>query len=234
MRHDCLRFAVLVDGDQHLRNLAAIHAIVTELGQVETARIYSNWESDDRRVWKKYAERVGFVPVSLKHDGVNATDHTLIVDAMTILYEQDPDGFCVASNDRGFIPLIDRLNQRRKRCVIVGAEQYRDTYPAYLGHDFRALDDPRLPTLPAAMAHEAERILAEAMNASPKRPRGVLLTELVQSLRRTAPDFDTREFGFSGPGDLVAALTSLEVDPAPAGGEVYVRFRSRPPPERFF
>lgn len=43
--------------------------------------------------------------------GKNATDSTLIIDAMDILYTNNVDGFCIVSSDGDFTRLASRLRE---------------------------------------------------------------------------------------------------------------------------
>ena len=52
--------------------------------------------------------------------GKNATDSTLIIDAMDILYTGNVDGFCIVSSDSDFTRLVQELRERNKTVIGMG------------------------------------------------------------------------------------------------------------------
>ena len=55
--------------------------------------------------------------------GKNATDSTLIIDAMDILYTGNVEGFCIVSSDSDFTRLASRLRESGMEVIGMGEEK---------------------------------------------------------------------------------------------------------------
>lgn len=106
------RIALLVDADNITH--AKIGAIITELSKYGTANIrraYGDWTSVGLKNWKEKLHEFAIRPIQQfsYSQGKNATDIALVIDAMELLYTQKLDGFCIASSDADFTPLVMQL-----------------------------------------------------------------------------------------------------------------------------
>ena len=108
------RFALLIDAD----NISAkyISVILEELstyGITTYKRIYGDWTSTQASKWKNQLLENSVIPVQQFSNtvGKNATDSTLIIDAMDILYTGNVEGFCIVSSDSDFTRLASRLRE---------------------------------------------------------------------------------------------------------------------------
>ena len=82
-------------------------------GEVTVRRIYGNWEKPALRKWDDCILRYGLRTVHQIDfsTGKNATDMTLTIDAMDVLYKQQATTFAIVSNDSDFTPLAVRLRE---------------------------------------------------------------------------------------------------------------------------
>jgi hypothetical protein len=200
------RLAVLVDADQHLRSLGAIYSAASKEGVVAIPCAYTDWDQSDRACWLKYAKNVGFTPVRQPRDGANATDH-----AMSILYEKDIDGFWIASNGRGFFPLVRRLLSKGKTVAIVVVGGSVTDYPKDVAECVRALESTGERILTPELRLKASNEIDSAYSKCPSNGRGVLVTQLMQEILRQSPHWDVREYGYSSPIELLEALPRFKV-----------------------
>lgn len=116
-----LRLAVLIDADN--AQAAVIEGLLAEIarfGEATVKRIYGDFTSSNSAGWKKVLNRHAIKPVQqfAYTTGKNATDSTLIIDAMDLLYTRRFDGFCLVSSDSDFTGLALRI--REEGLVVYG------------------------------------------------------------------------------------------------------------------
>ena len=107
-------YAVLIDADNiSSKYIAYILDEMTKYGVITYKRIYGDWTSPQAGRWKDALMENSIVPIQQFRNtvGKNATDSTLIIDAMDILYTGNVDGFCIVSSDGDFTRLASRLKE---------------------------------------------------------------------------------------------------------------------------
>src|SRR5687768_12950323 len=111
---DQRRLAVLIDADNvQPAVIEGLLAEVAKFGVASVKRIYGNWTSDQMGQWKARLLRHSLNPVQqfAYTSGKNATDSSLIIDAMDLMYTRRFDGFCLVSSDSDFTRLAQRLRE---------------------------------------------------------------------------------------------------------------------------
>ncbi|MGN6224340.1 NYN domain-containing protein [Pseudoxanthomonas sp.] len=108
------RLAVLIDADN--AQPAVIEGLLGEIakyGVASVKRIYGDFTSTRMTQWKQALLKHSIAPVQqfAYTSGKNATDSSLIIDAMDLLYTQRFDGFCLVSSDSDFTRLAQRLRE---------------------------------------------------------------------------------------------------------------------------
>lgn len=108
------RLAVLIDADN--AQPSVIEGLLSEIakyGEMSVKRIYGDFTSTRMTQWKQALLKHSIVPVQqfAYTSGKNATDSSLIIDAMDLLYTQRLDGFCLVSSDSDFTRLAQRLRE---------------------------------------------------------------------------------------------------------------------------
>lgn len=116
------KLAVLIDSD----NISAKYAqfIMQEAAKYGTPtykRIYGDWERGGNG-WHDAVINYSILPVqqTCYVTGKNATDFSMIIDAMDILYTGDVDGFVLVTSDSDFTRLAIRLRESGKLVVGIG------------------------------------------------------------------------------------------------------------------
>jgi len=109
-----LRLAVLIDADN--AQAAVIEGLLAEIarfGEATVKRIYGDFTAPTSASWKKVLQKYAIKPVQqfAYTTGKNATDSTLIIDAMDLLYTRKFDGFCLITSDSDFTGLAMRLRE---------------------------------------------------------------------------------------------------------------------------
>ena len=109
------KIALFIDAD----NISAKYgkAIIETLqsrGEIFIRRIYGNWEKNSLHGWNENILKFGLLAVQQMDftSGKNATDMSLTIDAMDVLYQHQADTFALVSGDSDFTPLAVRLRER--------------------------------------------------------------------------------------------------------------------------
>lgn len=220
---DNKRFALLIDAD----NISAkyIGAILEELstyGITTYKRIYGDWTSTQATKWKGELLENSVIPVQQFSNtvGKNATDSTLIIDAMDILYTGNVDGFCIVSSDSDFTRLASRLRESGMEVIGMGEEKTPRSFRVActrfvnlenLGNqdvDTESKDD-KGNALGRDVVYNA---ITNIINENENKGKSVELAVVGNRLVNMYPDFDVRSYGYSLLSKFVedAGLFTLE------------------------
>jgi uncharacterized LabA/DUF88 family protein len=108
------RLAVLIDADNAQPGvIEGLLAEVAKFGVASVKRIYGDFTSNQQSQWKKQLLKHSISPVQqfAYTSGKNATDSSLIIDAMDLMYTRRFGGFCLVSSDSDFTRLAQRLRE---------------------------------------------------------------------------------------------------------------------------
>jgi len=108
------RLAVLIDADNaQFSIIAGLLDEIAQYGIASVKRIYGDWTDTRLKGWKTALLEHGINPVQqfAYTTGKNATDSSLIIDAMDLLYTEKLDGFCIVSSDSDFTRLASRIRE---------------------------------------------------------------------------------------------------------------------------
>jgi uncharacterized LabA/DUF88 family protein len=115
------RIALLIDADNSPSSkIDVILAELSKLGVTNIRRAYGNWKKDGLKGWESVLHEYAIRPIQ-QFDytkGKNATDMGLVIDAMDLLYTDQPDAFGIVSSDSDFTPLVMHL--RAKGALVFG------------------------------------------------------------------------------------------------------------------
>lgn len=116
------RLALLIDSD----NVSAKYAQfilqeASKYGELSCKRVYGDWEKNNTG-WRIPAMNNSILPVqqTCYVTGKNATDFSMIIDAMDLLYSGCVDGFVLVTSDSDFTRLAIRLREAGKLVVGIG------------------------------------------------------------------------------------------------------------------
>ena len=116
------KLALLIDSD----NVSAKYAQfilqeASKYGELSCRRIYGDWEKNNTG-WRVPAMNNSILPVqqTCYVAGKNATDFSMIIDAMDLLYSGAVDGFVLVTSDSDFTRLAIRLREAGKLVVGIG------------------------------------------------------------------------------------------------------------------
>lgn len=252
-----LRLAVLIDADNAQASvIEGLLAEIARFGEAAVKRIYGDFTAPTSASWKKVLQKHAIKPVQqfAYTTGKNATDSTLIIDAMDLLYTRRFDGFCLITSDSDFTGLAVRL--REEGITVLGfgekktPEAFRNAcHRFFLTEIFRPAEaQPPSPT-PPQKEPESKKVSPTQTPAKEQIESGFPKDFLLDALDKAAddagwaqlgtfgsylaklqPDFDSRLYGYRKLSDLVKGKTDLFVtEERPAPGSdlkvLYVKVR---------
>lgn len=233
-----LRLAVLIDADNAQASvIEGLLAEIARFGEATVKRIYGDFTAPTSASWKKVLQRYAIKPVQqfAYTTGKNATDSTLIIDAMDLLYTRKFDGFCLITSDSDFTGLAMRIREEGLTVLGFGEEKtpaaFRNACHKFVLTEFlRSSAAAESISLPLKGESEQKsvppQLSAEKAGGTHEIDKEFILTALEQSiddagwahlgtfgsyLVKLQPDFDSRRFGYKKLSDLVKARTDLFV-----------------------
>jgi hypothetical protein len=250
-----MRLAVLIDADN--AQAAVIEGLLAEIarfGEATVKRIYGDFTASTSASWKKVLQTYAIKPVQqfAYTTGKNATDSTLIIDAMDLLYTRKFDGFCLVTSDSDFTGLAMRIREEGLTVLGFGEQKTPAAFKSAC-HKFIFTEvlRPASREESAAVASKVESsqpaakapIAQETAKPQLEFPKKFVLDALEQSsdeegwaqlgtfgsyLTKLQPDFDSRLYGFKKLSALVKArpdlfVTEERVPPGASQKVLYLR-----------
>ncbi|MDE0836514.1 MAG: NYN domain-containing protein [Akkermansiaceae bacterium] len=236
--------ALLIDADN--APAAKIDFIISELashGVVNIRRAYGNWTKRGLSSWIDVLHGHAIQPMQSFDlvKGKNATDMSLLIDAMDILYTKDIQTFCLVSSDSDFTPLIQRLRADGKKVIGFGNQRTPEPFIASCTH-FLYLDDTKAIKGAGKVEPKTATSTSNQLKGNSK-----LMTTLRSAVKAAADDdgwatlgpvgshitnqgpFDHRSYGFKKLSDLFASIDVFEVSSEKTGNQTNYRVRLRKP-----
>lgn len=230
-----LRLAVLIDADN--AQAAVIEGLLAEVakyGEATVKRIYGDFTAPTSASWKKVLQKYAIKPMQqfAYTTGKNATDSTLIIDAMDLLYTRKFEGFCLVTSDSDFTGLAMRLREEGLTVLGFGEkktpEAFRNACHKFV---FTEVLRPTTAERPVDVSSNESQPVNKSFPITTNEPtlefpKEFVLAALEQStddagwaqlgtfgsyLTKLQPDFDSRLYGFKKLSDLVKAKKELFV-----------------------
>lgn len=236
MPSDNPKLAVLIDADNaQAARYGGLLAEVATLGLASVKRAYGDWTTPNLRSWKDHLHAHAIQPIQQFSytTGKNATDSSLIIDAMDLLHQGNLDGFALVSSDSDFTCLATRIKESGLLVYGFGEQKTPKAFVAACDRfvfteilDRAEVSEMRDPSLNAGL----KRIIATAIAAVSKDDGWAALSAVGSHVNKNDPAFDARNYGYPKLGKLVEALHYVEVQPREGDGRaqqgaLYVRIR---------
>lgn len=240
------RLAVLIDADNAQASvIEGLLAEIARYGEATVKRIYGDFTSTSSASWKKVLQQFAIKPVQqfAYSTGKNATDSSLIIDAMDLLYTRKFDGFCLITSDSDFTGLAMRLREEGITVYGFGEQKtpdaFRNACHKFVFTEILRLSIPVEPTVKTPDSTTEKKTLIGSPHQQPasvhkKFPKKFVLAALEQScddqgwanlgtfgklLTSLQPDFDSRLYGYKKLSELVRAKSEIFiVDDRPVPG----------------
>jgi hypothetical protein len=244
-----LRLAVLIDADN--AQAAVIENLLAEVaryGEANVKRIYGDFTAPTSSAWKKVLQKHAIKPVQqfAYTTGKNATDSTLIIDAMDLMYTKKFDGFCLVTSDSDFTGLAVRIREEGLSVFGFGEKKTPEAFiKACQKFIYTEVLRPQSePISDQSNVHHTETHVSATETANLKFPKKIIIDALEQSgddsgwsnlgtfgsyLTKLMPEFDSRLYGFKKLSELVKSKSDIfETEEKNISGnkQLYVRAKS--------
>jgi hypothetical protein len=227
--------AVLIDADNAQASIVVeLLAEISRYGSATVKRAYGDWTTPNLKGWKDHLHKHAIQPIQQFRytSGKNATDSSLIIDAMDLLHSGRFEGFCLVSSDSDFTRLATRL--RESGVGVYGFGEAKTPEPFVSACDRFIYTEilrpkPGQQSVPKGLASAPlAEIIRPAVEGSVRENGWAPLSAVGSILLKTHPSFDSRNYGFPKLGELVRKQSFLEVKEIPTGdgtGNVHLHVR---------
>lgn len=238
------RLAVLIDADNAQASvIEGLLAEVAKFGVASVKRIYGDFTAQNSNSWKKVLLKHSINPIQqfAYTTGKNATDSSLIIDAMDLMYTGRFDGMCLVSSDSDFTRLAQRLREEGLTVYGFGEQKTPDAFvQACDKFIYTEVLRPEAPE-PVAVEVEPVKTIEKATDPQVAKPIGVLPQPLkaaflplpVDLIHQAIEDASDEE-GWARLADVGNYLTKIKSDFDPRlYGELKLSFLLRNYPKHY-
>ena len=215
------RLALLIDADNiSAKYLPVILNEIPRYGVATYRRIYGDFTDPQAAKWRPKLLDNSITPVQQfsnvkshkpgEKAGKNATDSTLIIDAMDILYAGKVDGFVIVSSDSDFTRLAARLRESNMIVVGMGRNQtaisFRHACTKFVNIEYlyklqRSKNGDDIKQVEQFMVLEIGRHKNKSMS----------ITSLASKVHDTFPHFNVKDTGYSQFYKFVDSIKGIHV-----------------------
>ncbi len=235
------KIALFIDAD----NISArfgkqIIETLESRGEIFIRRIYGNWEKFSLHSWNECILNFSLRAIQQPDyvAGKNATDMSLTIDAMDVLYGGKADVFALVSNDSDFTPLAIRLRESDIKIIGMGNANVSNAFRSAC-NEFIDLDAPiktkssQSPPKKVSAAKKSSvqmSLFAEEKNSTASNSKVVPITNknlqpLHNILRETAKIYGDDK-GFVNLGQAGHAISQKNLDIKSSGHSKLSKFIS--------
>lgn len=231
------RLAVLIDADNASAKIVdGLFEEIAKIGEASVRRIYGDFSHSRSKGWADVLQKHAIVPQQqfAYTTGKNASDITLVIDAMDLLHSGRFDGFCLVSSDSDFTRLAARIREQGIDVFGFGEQKTpesfrqacrRFVYTENLRGGAAAPKDAAAPTKSLLPVSAATPIIKKVITEMETEDGWVALGEVGKQLANLASDFDPRTYGARKLSDLVRKVDAFEIEEHAKGGSVRIRVK---------
>ena len=239
------RLAVLIDADNASAKIAdGLFEEIAKIGEASVRRIYGDFSNPRSKGWADILSKHAIIPQQqfAYTTGKNASDITLVIDAMDLLHSGRFDGFCLVSSDSDFTRLAARIREHGVDVFGFGEQKTpesfrqacrRFVYTENLRGGATTNQGAAAPAKSLQPPEAATPIIKKVLSQMANEDGWVELGEVGRQLANLASDFDQRTYGFRYLRDLVRKTNAFEIDES-KGNSLRIRIKpaTETPPRR--
>lgn len=221
-----IHLAVLIDGDNiPAKYVKEMLEEIAKYGNPTIKRIYGDWTQTNSNKWKKILLENAITPIQqyAYTTGKNATDSSMIIDAMDILYSGRVNGFCLISSDSDFTRLAVRL--REAGMIVYGIGEKKTPNPFIVACDKfiyleileKELENEgkeelqpknKIDKITTSVIH----LIASTISDLEDEEGWAFLGEVGALLQKKQPNFDPRNYGFQKLTPMINSIFEFEIE----------------------
>lgn len=219
------RLAVLIDADNASAKIVdGLFEEIAKIGEASVRRIYGDFASARSKAWIDVLAKYAIIPQQqfAYTTGKNASDITLVSDAMDLLHSGRFDGFCLVSSDSDFTRLAARIREQGVDVFGFGEQKTPESFrqacrrfiytenlvPVTAGNGSDASSTSKSLQPPSAAAPIIKKVIGQMETEDGWVPLGAVGTQLAN----LASDFDPRTYGFRKLSDLIRKTGAFELE----------------------
>lgn len=219
------RLAVLIDADNASSKIAdGLFEEIAKLGEASVRRIYGDFSGTRSKGWADILSKHAIIPHQqfAYTTGKNASDITLVIDAMDLLHSGRFDGFCLVSSDSDFTRLAARIREEGVDVYGFGEQKTPESFRQacrrfvytenLLPNAPTNAAEPKASAKPLRPPKAAIPIITKVIEQMDSEDGWVRLGAVGTQLSNLASDFDSRTFGFRKLSDLVRETGGFDID----------------------
>lgn len=231
------RLAVLIDADNASAKIVdGLFEEIAKIGEASVRRIYGDFASARSKAWIDVLAKHAIIPQQqfAYTTGKNASDITLVIDAMDLLHSGRFDGFCLVSSDSDFTRLASRIREQGVDVFGFGEQKTPESFrqacrrfiytenllPAAVANGAESVQAPTSLQQPKAATPIIKKVISQMESEDGWVPLGAVGTQLAN----LASDFDPRTYGFRKLSDLVRKTNAFDIEQL-QGGHLRIRIR---------
>jgi len=230
-----VKLAVLIDADNaQPSTFEYLLQEIAKFGEATVKRIYGDFTSPQSGQWRAILNKFAIKPMQqfAYTTGKNATDSTMIIDAMDLMYTRRFDGFCLISSDSDFTGIATRIREEGLLVYGFGRKTTPDSFKNAC-HKFIETEilipRPEINTSIKSVDkttqknnkkdeskddHKQEndlpvKFILEALDQSIDDDGWAQIGTFGSYLNKLKPEFDSRQYGHKKLSDLIRARNDI-------------------------
>jgi hypothetical protein len=233
------RLAVLIDADNTSPKVVdGLFVEVAKLGEASVRRIYGDFSDNRMRGWSDVLARHAIVPHQqfAYTTGKNASDITLVIDAMDLLHSGRFEGFCLVSSDSDFTRLASRIREQGLDAYGFGQqktpEAFRQACKRFIFIENLMPESAEAGSVPRRTKppEEAAALMRMAMGELDDDEGWADFGALGQRMQKIEPDFDSRTYGCAKLSQLAERIGQFEIDRTSRPMKIRLKTEAAPKP----
>ncbi len=221
--NDQATLAVLIDADNAPPSIVdGLLSEVAKYGIASVKRIYGDWTTPQLGGWKSVLLEHSIHPVQQFRytTGKNATDSSMIIDAMDLLFTGRFDGFCLVSSDSDFTRLASRIREEGLRVYGFGESKTPRAFVSACDKfiytevlTVAGSDTPVAKKTARDLRRDSRlvNLFRSAIDAASDDDGWAQLGAIGEHIANQVPDFDPRNYGFKKLSELARNIGLFEV-----------------------
>lgn len=219
------RLAVLIDADNASAKIVdGLFEEIAKIGEASVRRIYGDFVGARSKSWIEVLARHAIIPQQqfAYTTGKNASDITLVIDAMDLLHSGHFDGFCLVSSDSDFTRLAARIREQGVDVFGFGEQKTPESFrqacrrfiytenllPPTISNGNETGSTPNALQPPSAAIPVIKKVIGQMESEDGWVQLGAVGTQLAN----LASDFDPRNYGFRKLSDLVRKTNAFDIE----------------------